>query len=281
MRIAAGLVLCSTFVVQCQQVSRLPAVGTVPVSVEVVPTAAVITESLSGPEHLARKDPLAFFGFCREEYGRNVRDYSVTFTKQELVRSKLTAEQVTKVRFRDCPYSVDMLWTQNAGRAGRVLYVEGARADKQGNELALIKPSGILGGIGIKVWRDIHGRDAEREARRTVDQFGFRNSLDLIIKYSEKAAAEGELELKFVGDGTIDGRPTYVFERRLPYTGDEELYPDRLLVVHIDKEWLLPTGCFSYADDDGEELLGKYLLTKADFNVGYKDADFDAKAIKF
>ena len=43
----------------------------------------------------------------------------------------------------------------------------------------------------------------------------------------------------------------------------------------------MPTGCFSYADDDGEELLGKYLLTKADFNVGYKDADFDAKAIKF
>ena len=281
MRIAIGLVLCSSFAVQCRQDSRLPAVGTVPVSVEIVPAAAVITGSLSGPERLARKDPLAFFRFCLEEYQRNVRDYNVTFTKQELVRSKLTAEQVTEVRFRDRPYSVDMTWTRNAGRAGRVLYVEGRRVDKEGNELALCKPAGILGGIGIKVWRNIHGRDAEREARRTIDQFGFENTLDLIIKYSEKAAAEGELELQFVGDGTIDSRPTYVFERRLPYTGEEKPYPDRLLVIHVDKEWLLPTGCFSYADDGGEQLLGRYLLTNAEFNIGYNDTDFDAKTIRF
>lgn len=281
MRLLIGLVLCSALAVQCHQVSHSPAVGASLINVEIVPTAAIITESMTAPERLARRDPLAFFEFCLEEYQRNIRDYRVTFTKRELVRNKLTPEQVTRVRFRESPYSVDMLWTQNAGRAGRVLYIEGARVDKHGNELALIKPAGILGGIGIKVWRAIHGGDAEREARRTIDQFGFKNSLGLIIKYCVKAQAEGKLGLAFVGDGSINGRPTYVFERRLPYTGEEEPYPDRLLVVHIDKEWLLPTGCFSYADDDGENLLGRYLLTEAEFNIGLEDADFDAKTIKF
>ncbi len=281
MRLLVGLVLCSALIVQCHQVSHSPTGSASLVSVEMIPTAAIITESMSEPERLARRDPLAFFEFCLDEYHRNIRDYRVTFTKRELVRNKLTPEQVTKVRFRESPYSVDMLWTQNAGRAGRVLYVEGTRVDKHGNELALVKPAGILGGIGITVWRAIHGRDAEREARRTIDQFGFKNSLGLIIKYCVQAQAEGKLGLAFVGDGSINGRPTYVFERRLPYTGEEERYPDRLLVVHIDKEWLLPTGCFSYADDDGENLLGRYLLTEAEFNLGFEDADFNAKNIKF
>ena len=280
-RIAVGLLLCSACLAQCHQVSRAPSVAHVSVSVELIPTAAIITESMCAPERLARRDALAFFRFCLKEYQRNIRDYSVTFTKQELVRNKLTAEQVTTVRFREAPHSVDMLWTQNPGRAGRVLYVAGRRVDEEGNELALCKPAGILGGIGIKVWRAIHGGDAQREARRTIDQFGFKSTLELIIKYSEQAAAEGMLDLVFVGDGSIDGRPTYVFERRLPYTGEDEPYPDRLLVAHVDKEWLLPTGCFSYSDDVGADLLGRYLLTDADFNIGYQDTDFDAKNIKF
>ncbi|MCK4659654.1 MAG: DUF1571 domain-containing protein [Phycisphaerae bacterium] len=281
MRTVVGLILCLAFVVQCHQVSRSSVVSTVPVDVEIVPTAVLITESMSSLERLAHEDPLAFFEFCLEQYNRNIHDYHVTFTKQELVGNKLTAEQVTEVRFKESPFCVDMVWTENAGRAGRVLYVEGDRVDKKGNKLALIKPSGILGGIGIKVWRAIHGRDAKREARRTIDQFGFKNTLNLIVLYSHKANAEGKLSLEFVGNGMIDGRPTYVFERRLPYTGQEEPYPDRLLVVHMDKEWLLPVGCFSYADDDGAELLGRYLLTRAEFNVGYAAADFDAKSIKF
>ncbi|MFH0982588.1 MAG: DUF1571 domain-containing protein [Planctomycetota bacterium] len=281
MRMLVGLMLSAAFVVQCHQVTHAPVASPPTVSVEIVPTAAIITESMSEPERLARRDPLAFFKYCLDEYNRNVRDYRVTFSKQELVGNKLTPEQVTEVRFKESPYSVDMVWTQNAGRAGRVLYVAGAKADESGQELALVKPAGLLGGIGIKVWRAIHGREAEREARRAIDQFGFKNTLQLIIKFCEKAQAEGSLELQFVGDGSIDGRPTYVFERRLPYTGEDQPYPDRLLVVHVDKEWLLPTGCFSYADDDGDALLGRYLLTEAEFNLGYNTADFDANTIKF
>ena len=72
-------------------------------------------------------------------------------------------------------------------------------------------------------------------------------------------------------------RPTYVFERRLPYTGDHGLYPDRLLVVHLDQECLLPTCCIAYADEAGTKLLGRYVITDVKFNVGLTDSDFARK----
>jgi hypothetical protein len=276
--------LCAALAGQCRQSSSDGPIRTAPrqaVAVESAPGASLVSNGASEIENLARRDPLSFMKHCLAEYDRKIRDYTVTFTKQERLRGKLAAEQETQVRFRQSPYSVDMMWTRNPGRASRVLYVQGARTDKTGRELALIKPAGILGGIGIKVERDIHGPDADVESRRSIDQFGFRKTLELIVKYSEKAAASGELSLEFTGEGSLDGRPTYMFERRLPYTGQDEPYPDKLLVVHVDQEWLLPTGCFSYADDAGQDLLGKYLLTDASFNVGYDAADFDPERMNF
>jgi hypothetical protein len=65
-----------------------------------------------------------------------------------------------------------------------------------------------------------------------------------------------------------------VFERRLPYGDAAGVYPDRLLVIYVDREWLVPTGCFAYADDAGEKPLGTYVTTEVKFNVGLTDADF-------
>ena len=69
-----------------------------------------------------------------------------------------------------------------------------------------------------------------------------------------------------MGRGEIGGRPTYVFERHLPYTGDEADYPDRLLVFHIDGQYLVPTGCYCYADEAEQALLGSYLYTDIQLN---------------
>lgn len=283
-RMGMGLMLCAALAVQCRQSSSAAKLHTGPaqaVAVEHAPVAAPVAVGETETERLARNDPLAFLKKCLADYDRGVTDYHVTFTKQERLRGELVPEQVTEVRFRESPFSVDMTWTQNPSRAARVLYVQGARLDKSGREMALVKPAGILGGIGIKVQSNIRGRDAEIESRRFIDQFGFRNTLDLIIRYCERARAAGELSLAFAGEGAVDGRPTFIFERRLPYTGNDEVYPDRLLIAHIDKEWLVPTACFSYSDDHGQDLLGKYLLTDARFNVGYSAADFDPDHIKF
>ncbi len=275
-RACVALLICSALGIQCHRVSQPgePAQAHIAVT-EQLPEATLAAATSNNFESLANADPLAFLYHCRENYDRNIRDYSCTFVKQELVRGKMTAEQETVVKCRQNPFSVNMRWIRNAADAAHVTYIESRWKDKQGQEQAWCEPAGSIARLFVKkILQPIHGKRAEKASRRTIDQFGFRNTLDLIIHYSEKAADEGVLDLRFVNRGSVDGRPTYVFERRLPYTGQEEPYPDRLLVFHIDQEWLLPTACYSYADDGRETLLGKYLLTGADFNLGLTDSDF-------
>ncbi|MHC4064368.1 MAG: DUF1571 domain-containing protein [Planctomycetota bacterium] len=279
-RAAIGLLLTASLGVQCQQLSRRNTSTTLPISVERVYAAAVIPSIADEDENLAKSDPLAFLHRCRQNYLGTYRDYECTFTKQERIGSEITKEQETLVRFREEPYSVNMRWVRNRAEAAHVVYVEGRWPDKRGRDQAWCEPAGAIAKLFVpKILQPIHGKRADRASRRTIDQFGFRNTLELIIKYSEQAAARDVLDLRYVGPGAVNGRPTYVFERRLPYTGQEEPYPDRLLVFHIDRQWLVPTACYSYADDLGDDLLGKYLLTDVTFNHGFTDEEFEPEAL--
>ena len=211
-------------------------------------------------------------------YDANVRDYTCTFEKQERVGNRMTAHQVTNVKFRESPFSVNMLWTQNEDQARRAIYVEGWWTDKSGQKLALVEPAGSVARLFVNnVFRPIDGADAQKAARRPIDQFGFANTLKRILKFCDIAEKRNELDIKYVGEGEVDGRPTYRLERRLPYTNETGRYPDRLLVVHLDKEHFLPTSCSSYADEARTQLLGRYVMTDAQFNVGLTDRDFMKK----
>jgi len=250
------------------------------IAIERVPAAAVVTKVEDDLEQAARTDPLALLHHCQERCRAQYRDYTCTFTKQERLGEAVTAEQETVVQFRQEPYSVRMRWVRNPSDAADVVYVAGRWKDSQGHDQAWCEPAGPIARIFVKkVLQPINGPRAARNSRRTIDQFGFDSTLDLIIKYCEKARDAGALDLRYVGQGSVDGRATLVFERRLPYTGAEQPYPDRLLVFHIDREWLVPTACFSYSDDRGEELLGKYILTGVEFNVGLDDDDFGPQVL--
>ena len=198
------------------------------------------------------------------------------FARKERLAGGMTPEQRVAVLFRERPFSVDMRWISNPHLARRVNYVSGRWA-KSGREFALIELVGmlrLLAPAGVK--RDIHGAVMRSHSRRPLDDFGFANTLALIIHYCEQAQGDPAYELRYVGGGLLDDRPCHVFERRLPYTGEGGAYPNRLLIIYIDREWLVPTGCFAYADDARQELLGSYLFTDVRFNTGLSDADFSA-----
>jgi hypothetical protein len=236
--------------------------------------------SLSHGE-LAAKDPRAFLRRCREVYLRSdFQDYSCKFIKQELIGGRLTKEEQIEVNFRRAPYSVSMHWVENAIDAEKVIYVAGRWVDRRGREMAWIKPAGALIKLVVpKIQLPLEGDRLQKSTRRGIHEFGFGRTLDLIIKYVEKGFERGELELKYLGVGRVDGRKTFVFERVLPYTGREEPYPDALFEYHIDQEWLVPTACLSYADVGKKQLLGSYVSTEVRFNVGLTEAHFDPKKV--
>lgn len=283
-----GVGLAVGFCFQCRElVSRLnpptraPGFGaTVAVAnleTPVVEDEATIENTI---ERMARKAPLELLREAQRRYRENVIDYTCTFQKQEQLGGELTKVQETEVKFREKLQSVYMHWTKNAAKARRVIYVEG-KWTKGGQPAALCEPHGAVARLIVRsIVMPINGPEAKAASRRTIDQFGFANALNLIVKYSVMAKQTGELELEYTGEGTVDGRPTYIFKRVLPYTGEGGKYPDRLLVYHLDKETLLPVMCASYADDKGKELLGQYMYTNVKLNAGLTDADFDGKTYK-
>ena len=277
-----ALVFTIALSVQCHQAGHAASVAAPPHMVEFVPTAAIVSDVVDRNEQLARTDPLGFLQLCLDHHNADVRDYRCTFTKRESISGEVLPAQVVDVRHRQEPFSVDMTFVKNVRECKRALYVAGEWLDDDGNELAWAKPGGaILRTFLPRVKQPIHGRRAEKASRRGIDQFGFRRSLELILQYSRKAEAEGKLSFEYTGHGTIGGRPTYVFRRLLPYTGDERDYPDRLLILHVDQEHMVPTACYCFADDLGQDMLGTYVYTDLRLNPGYTAADFDPNEISF
>ncbi len=225
-------------------------------------------------ERLLAEQPLAFLRACRLHYDETVTDYRCRFVKEERIKGALGPEQKMDVLFREQPFSVDLVWTANPGRAKHVSYVQG-RWVEDGNEMMLAVPSGVLGLLvpgGVK--RAINGKAALARSRKPISNFGYKNSLDLIIKYCELARGHSEFRLEFLGVVDHHGRDAYLLERVLPYSGEGGVYPDRLLRIYIDTEWLVPTGVYAYMDDEAKTPLGKYLLLDPEFNVGLNDLDF-------
>jgi len=221
----------------------------------------------------AARDPVGFLEFCIDQYDRSVRDYTCTFTKQELIGEKLSAEQVMRAFFREKPFSVRLEWTKNEDKCSRVLYVADRWVEK-GKQMAVVEPGAIARLFIPYVMRQIDGPEARKSSRRTINQFGVRNSLSLILKYCQIAKEKGILDFEYLGKGDVDGRETLVFERRLPYTGEDGPWPDRVLLVHIDEQWLLPSLCLAYSDPEKQNLLGKYMTTDLKLNANLSESVF-------
>jgi hypothetical protein len=224
---------------------------------------------------LARRDPLRLVRLARERCERQIRDYSCVFIRQERIRDKLTPQQHIEVIYRNKPQSVLMTWIRNEDRVRRAVYVEGRLVDSDGAERALVEPSGALVRLAAKKLAiPIHGAMARASSRRTIDQFGFSAMFRLMDRVNKLALDRGVLDIRYEGPGRVDGRPTYVLVRHLPYSGPEGEFPDARLVLHLDREWLLPVAIHSYADRAEKQLLGSYVLTSVKLNQGFDDGTF-------
>jgi hypothetical protein len=220
---------------------------------------------------MAATDPFALLNFAIQRYNANVRDYTCLFTKiEQLPTGVVTPEQQIEVLFKEAPFSVVMNFVKNAGPAQKILYVQG-----QNNGEVIIRPAGLISLVAPSVSRPANGPDALRNSRKTIDQFGLGNSLVMLRDVALKARSNGELiHLKYLGEREVDGRKTFVFERRI--VENTARYPDSICIYHLDQEWLLPTAVTCLSADG--TLLGKYLFSNLKINTGLTDQQFTRKA---
>jgi hypothetical protein len=253
-------------------VSSLPVASPRPLEVPVGRLAAALSPGVADLAALAERDPLALVRIGRARYEKTVREYRCVLVKQERLGNKLSDVQKVELRFREEPRAVYMLWQANADGARRALYLPGQRdyTNDKGEPLARVEPNGAIARLFVKdTYVPIHGPEAHKASRRAIDEAGFHASFDLLEAFNAIAAEHGVLNVRYAGTGTVDGRPTYVLVRDLPYTGPKGPYPDARLVLHLDQEWLLPTAVYSYADHQQKKLLGSYEFTQVELNPGF------------
>lgn len=252
--------------------------GTWPLSATVVPTEAAVApvapELLVFPDGARPTMDLLRRGMDR--YRETIRDYRCTFEKQEQLPDGMTPVQTIDVRFREAPTSVFMVWMKNEDRVRRALYMDDpAFVDNQGTKVAHVEPAGAIIRLVVSdVTLPIHGDQARTASRRSMDEFGFKSTMQLFWNINALAARNGDLKLWIDGDGVVAGRPTHIIVRHLPADFAKRGYPDARLVMHIDKEWLLPVAVYQYADHEGKKLLASYVYRDVKLNPGFKDADF-------
>lgn len=235
-------------------------------------TPALVSATTSLRE-IAQHDPERLAELSLERL-RDVRDYTCTFLKQELIDGKLTPVQEIEVLFRDAPLSVFMKWVKNEDECRRALYIRG-RHVFDGQEQALVEPAGVIARLFVsETLIPIHGERSRQASRRAIDEFGFKNTLEMLRRFNDVARSRGVLDVSFAGQGLIDGRPTLIIRRFLPYTGPDCGFPDARMELHFDCETLLPVAVYSWADRAGTQLLGSYVYTHVRLNPGLPDDAF-------
>ena len=276
-RILVGLLLAGLLIVHVTQ-----SVATGPSQTS---TVAIIDETqivTSEPDRLqkicdlAQTDHLALLELCRKEMDKGRYDqYTATFIKQEQIRGQLGPEQHIKARFMAAPFSVAMTWVKNPPTGNALVYVKGKFPDKDGRSQMIVQPTSefLRRLVGGAVPRLPDGPDAMRNTLRPCTEFGFRNSLESLIRVYKEARKNGESNEQWgyrdektgqdVKFAEVDGRKCVVLVRTLPR---REGYPAKKTLVFIDLDYLLPVRVIGYDWND-----------KFYCNYEYRDVNFSAE----
>ena len=264
-RVLVGALVAGLFCVQCtrseafRQSRFVVALSGVSFADGASPEAAEIVR-------LAKTDHIALLEYCLANYEGHYRDYTCTLIKQERIGGRVGQEQEIACQFLESPYSVSMRWTpQTAGIGDRVLYVEGKY-----NDMMLVHPTGMLSKlVGSTVMRKPDSPQAMQSTLRPVNQFGFRKSLQSLLKVYRQARDGGDLKESFGGFAEVAGRRAVVLVRYLPPKDD---YPAWKTLIFIDLESLVPVAVEGY--DWDKDLSSRYIFKDVRFNVGLTGDDF-------
>ncbi len=228
--------------------------------------------------HQPNLDPEILLQQALTQCQRNIHDYSCLFTRQERIQGQLSKQQTIKVYFREHPRTIHMTWVTNPGRVNRALYQQGKHFNKNGEELLLVEPAGLIARvIAPTVYTPVRGKKARSAARHTVDQFGFLSILTRIENVNKIAKQNGDLNLTLVGQGKFASRPTYRIVRRLPTHGKNH-YTDPHLVIELDQQWLIPVSIHSYAGADATKLIGAYTFRDIKMSNALPNSTFAFKS---
>ena len=152
-----------------------------------------------------------------------------------------------------------------------VLYVQGNYENK-----LIAHRGGILGVITASL--DPCGATAMGGNRHPVTDTGFGFVIEQLRCNLDKALAHGEFHIIRMGNEAFMGRPATVIEARFTPLEGRKYYASHV-VIHVDKELMLPVGNVFY--DEKDRLFEKYSYTDVKLNIGFTEKDFSRHNEKY
>lgn len=188
-------------------------------------------------------------------------DYTATFQKQERVGQKLNDQEQIFVKFAK-PFKVYMKWLETSPK--EALYVHGEYGGK-----VLAHCPGIL---GLWTWT-FHPTDARLMDgnRHPITEIGFEFIIKMMRENIPMAMQHGEMQLISIRDETYDGKPVTRIEAKFNPKDGRKYYTSHM-ILHVDKEHMMPIGVTCY--DDKGNLEEQYGYKDLKVNVGLTSLDF-------
>jgi len=203
---------------------------------------------------------------------KNVKDYTATFSKKELVGKKLI-QQTMEMKFREKPFSVYFRYTSEDERGREVIYVDG----KYNNELVLHE-TGLKGLAGTLRFKPSHSM-VMAENRHQITDVGISNLLKMAAAQLERDLTDPDLVTKVYPRAKLDDIPCTAIVIKHSRPGQDWPYSD--IRLYFDQETRLPIHAERHGwprrEGDKAPLLEEYTYRNLKLNVGLRDIDFDPR----
>ncbi len=201
-----------------------------------------------------------------------VRDYTCTFTRQEMRNGTLSGEQVAEMKVRSAPAGVYVRFARPEGIAGMEVAYTAARK----NEKMRYRPAGT---VGAKGFQTVALDDAKflAENRHPVTEWTMAAIIDRISAATAREKTLNNPVEVYAGDYQFAGRNVTRYEilTRRPHAFR---YAHRML-VYVDKETKLPVRYEAYDQPKSGaaagDLLEAYSFSDLKLNVGLGENSFD------
>ncbi len=249
----------------------------------IVGGAAVVAQPRQGPavakadsgsgdgEKNPRESFVTVLSESRTALGK-VRDYTCTFTRQELVNGKISAEQVAEMKVRTHPAGVYVRFARPESVAGmEVAYSATRKADRM-----RYRPAGVAGAKGFQT---LELNDAKFLAanRHPVTQWTMTALVDRVAAaVAREKTLNNPIEV-YRGDYQFAGRNVVRYEvlLRRPHAFRTAYQ----MLLYIDKETKLPLRYEAYdqpkTGSQSGDLIEAYSFSDVKLNVGLGENAFD------
>lgn len=218
------------------------------------------------------------YAAASQEAANQVKDFTATFTKTELVQGRLISQSMD-MKFRAKPFSVYMRYRTGPEAGRQAIYVDG----KFGGNL-MLKETGVKAIAGAIPLRPDSAL-VMKENRYPVTEVGIANMINTAMKNWERDSKleAAQADVKFFPNAKLGELPCEAIQ--LTHLKPHRDIKYHLTRIYFDKETKLPlrAECYGFPRKPGDKapLIEDYRYSNLKTNVKLTDADFNPAAYGF